>query len=89
VRIRVTASRRSVRSEKQHGAALAPEVLDYLKGGSGEEHTLADNEEAFIRWRFRPRVMSGAEVTSLSCTIVPTRCAREPHSPRRIGTAAA
>lgn len=41
-------------------AVLAPEVWDYMEGGSGEEQTLADNEEAFARWRFRPRVMSGA-----------------------------
>jgi hypothetical protein len=47
----------------QHGAALAPEVLDYPKGGSGEEHTLADNEGATQRATVRAeRAELGEEI---------------------------
>ncbi|MFR9807122.1 alpha-hydroxy acid oxidase [Pseudonocardia sp. RS010] len=47
-------------------AALPPDVVDFLDGGSGEERTLRRNREAFGRWEYRPRVMSGHGVPDLS-----------------------
>ncbi|NKQ54734.1 alpha-hydroxy-acid oxidizing protein [Amycolatopsis sp. K13G38] len=43
---------------------LPAEVWDFLAGGAGEESTLHANRDAFARWAFLPRVMSGADVPS-------------------------
>jgi isopentenyl diphosphate isomerase/L-lactate dehydrogenase-like FMN-dependent dehydrogenase len=50
---------------------LARDALDegtfgYFAGGSGDEHTLRHNLEAFERWRLRPRVL--VDVSSVSTT---------------------
>lgn len=34
---------------------LAPEVLNFLEGGAGDERTIRENRNAFDRWLFRPR----------------------------------
>jgi len=42
-------------------------TLGYFAGGAGEELTLRENVEAWRRWRFRPRVLTGgAEVSTES-----------------------
>ncbi|MBA3234520.1 MAG: alpha-hydroxy-acid oxidizing protein [Chloroflexi bacterium] len=38
-------------------AAMDPAAFDYVAGGSWSEISLADNEAAWSRYRFRPRVM--------------------------------
>ncbi|TNC25119.1 alpha-hydroxy acid oxidase [Amycolatopsis alkalitolerans] len=43
---------------------LPADVWDFLAGGAGDESTLRANREAFGRWTFVPRVMSGADVPS-------------------------
>jgi isopentenyl diphosphate isomerase/L-lactate dehydrogenase-like FMN-dependent dehydrogenase len=50
--------------------ALPAEVRDFLEGGAGEETTLRSNREAFRRWTFRPRVMSGREAPSTTTTFL-------------------
>ncbi|MEU7811799.1 alpha-hydroxy acid oxidase [Pseudonocardia sp. NPDC049154] len=47
-------------------AALPADVVDFLDGGAGEERTLRRNREAFARWEYRPRVMSGRGVPELA-----------------------
>ena len=46
-------------SEFEAAAAARLELgaLDYIRGGAGDELTLADNERAFRRYRLRPRVL--------------------------------
>jgi isopentenyl diphosphate isomerase/L-lactate dehydrogenase-like FMN-dependent dehydrogenase len=51
-------------------AALDPDVLDFLDSGAGDEVTLRRNREAFERWSFRPRVMSGRPVPSPATTFL-------------------
>jgi isopentenyl diphosphate isomerase/L-lactate dehydrogenase-like FMN-dependent dehydrogenase len=43
--------------ERLAAAKLDPGVLGYFAGGAGDELTLADNIEAWRRWRLRPRVL--------------------------------
>jgi isopentenyl diphosphate isomerase/L-lactate dehydrogenase-like FMN-dependent dehydrogenase len=54
---------------------LAQESLDeasygYFAGGAGDEHTLRDNEEAFNRWRLRPRVLVDVGSVTTSATLL-------------------
>jgi isopentenyl diphosphate isomerase/L-lactate dehydrogenase-like FMN-dependent dehydrogenase len=51
-------------------AALDTEMLDFLDGGAGDEVTLRRNREAFARWSFRPRVMSGRPVPSTATSFL-------------------
>jgi isopentenyl diphosphate isomerase/L-lactate dehydrogenase-like FMN-dependent dehydrogenase len=51
-------------------AALDTGVLDFLDSGAGDEVTLRRNREAFARWSFRPRVMSGRPVPSTATTFL-------------------
>jgi 4-hydroxymandelate oxidase len=50
--------------------ALDADVLDFLDGGAGDEITLRRNREAFARWAFRPRAMSGRPVPSTATTFL-------------------
>ena len=50
--------------------ALAPDVWDFLEGGAGLEVTLGANREAFGRWQFRPRVMSGLAPPSTATSVL-------------------
>lgn len=54
-------------------ARLAPEVADYLEGGAGQEVSIRRNREAFERWAFKPRTMSGSQpaVTATSFMGIP------------------
>lgn len=51
-------------------AGLSPAVADFLQGGTGDETTLRWNREAFDRFAFRPRLMSGNGVPELSTTFL-------------------
>ncbi|MGN6760025.1 MAG: alpha-hydroxy-acid oxidizing protein, partial [Leifsonia sp.] len=43
---------------------------DYFEGGSGEEITLAENEAAWRRLRFRPRVLTDVGSVSTTTTLL-------------------
>jgi len=54
---------------------LAEEALDeasfgYFAGGAGDEHTLRHNNEAFDRWRLRPRVLVDVSSVSTEVTVL-------------------
>jgi 4-hydroxymandelate oxidase len=54
---------------------LAEEALDeasfgYFAGGSGDEHTVRANVEAFDRWRLRPRVLVDVGDVSSATTVL-------------------
>jgi 4-hydroxymandelate oxidase len=38
---------------------IAPEVWNFVDGGAGDEWTMGENERAFARWLFLPRMLSG------------------------------
>ncbi len=44
-------------AEREAAERLEPGPYGYFAGGAGEELTLAENLEAWRRWRFRPRVL--------------------------------
>ena len=52
---------------------LDPDWAEYFRGGSGREQTLAENTEAFARWRLRQRILCGIESTSTETTILGCR----------------
>ena len=51
-------------------AGLPPDVCDFLDGGAGREVTLRRNRQAFDRWAFRPRVMTGLGVPELATSFL-------------------
>jgi isopentenyl diphosphate isomerase/L-lactate dehydrogenase-like FMN-dependent dehydrogenase len=51
-------------------ATLPADVWDFLAGGAGQEVTLRANHEAFDRWQFRPRAMSGLEPPSTATSVL-------------------
>ena len=48
---------------------LAPEAYDYVAGGAGSEDTMAENREAFRRWRIVPRHLRDVEARDLSVEV--------------------
>lgn len=52
--------------ETAAAAAMEPELLDYVAGGAGDEHTQNANVSAFHRWGIFPRMLSGAADRDLS-----------------------
>src|SRR5881398_3349338 len=52
--------------EKRARSALAPEILSYVAGGSGNEYTQNANVAAFDRYGLMPRILSGAAERDLS-----------------------
>lgn len=52
--------------EAAAAAAMEPELLDYVAGGAGDEHTQNANVSAFQRWGIFPRMLSGAADRDLS-----------------------
>lgn len=50
--------------ERAAAAKLDAGTLGYFAGGAGDELTLAENVEAWRRWRFLPRVLRGVEEVS-------------------------
>jgi 4-hydroxymandelate oxidase len=49
---------------------LAPDVWSYVEGGAGEERTLRENRDAFLRWRLRPRALAGIQAVDLRTTLL-------------------
>lgn len=45
--------------------AVSPDVWGYIEGGAGAERTCRENESAFGRWNFRPRLLSGISSVDL------------------------
>jgi lactate 2-monooxygenase len=52
--------------EARAAASLSPELLSYVAGGAGNEHTQRLNVEAFDRWGLMPRMLRGAAERDLS-----------------------
>jgi isopentenyl diphosphate isomerase/L-lactate dehydrogenase-like FMN-dependent dehydrogenase len=48
-------------------------ALSYFAGGSGDEHTLRQNLEAYRRWILRPRVLCDVGSTTTETTVLGTR----------------
>jgi lactate 2-monooxygenase len=55
--------------EARGSAALSPELLSYVAGGAGNEHTQRLNVEAFDRWGLMPRMLRGAAERDLSAEL--------------------
>jgi 4-hydroxymandelate oxidase len=56
--------------EAAAGRRLPPDVWDYIRGGSGEEQTLAANRVAFARLPLRPRFLVDVESCELTTTLL-------------------
>jgi 4-hydroxymandelate oxidase len=54
-------------------AILPQAVYDYIAGGAEEEATLADNRDAFARYRFRFKVLTSAGLPDMSSEILGQR----------------
>lgn len=54
-------------------ARLEPDVAAYFSGGAADEATLADNLDAFRRWRVVPRVLVDIETRDLSVEVLGRR----------------
>jgi len=59
-------------AERAATAALEPGPLGYFSGGAGDELTLAENVEAWGRWRFRPRVLVDTTATTTATELLGT-----------------
>ncbi|HTW12130.1 MAG TPA: alpha-hydroxy-acid oxidizing protein [Solirubrobacteraceae bacterium] len=55
--------------EERAAAALAPEILSYVAGGAGDEHTQRLNVSAFERWGLMPRMLRGVAERDLSVNL--------------------
>src|SRR6201991_4608522 len=51
-------------------AGLASDVRDFLDGGAGREVTVRRNRQAFDRWAYRPRVMTGVGAPELATSFL-------------------
>ncbi|MEU6974954.1 alpha-hydroxy acid oxidase [Streptomyces sp. NPDC046371] len=56
--------------EDRARAVLAPEVYDFVAGGSGREETLHANRTAFDRCHLVPRVLSGVATADTTTTLL-------------------
>ena len=54
-------------------AVMDPGGFDYVAGGAWDELSLAENEAAWLRYRFRPRVMVDVSAADPSTTILGAR----------------
>jgi lactate 2-monooxygenase len=55
--------------ERQAHAALSEEMVSYIAGGAGNEHTQNANVSAFDRWGIVPRMLVGAARRDLSVNL--------------------
>jgi isopentenyl diphosphate isomerase/L-lactate dehydrogenase-like FMN-dependent dehydrogenase len=87
-------------AEREAAERLEPGPLGYFAGGAGDELTLAENLEAWRRWRFRPRVLvdtsriaTGAELfgkpLAMPLLVAPVAYQRLAHPDGEIGMARA
>ena len=51
-------------------AALSPELISYVAGGAGNEHTQQLNVDAFDRWGVMPRMLRGAAQRELGVELL-------------------
>ncbi|MEO8290609.1 MAG: alpha-hydroxy acid oxidase [Gaiellaceae bacterium] len=49
---------------------VEPGAWGYFAGGAGDERTLADNVEAFLRWRLRPRMLVDVGSVTTEMTLI-------------------
>lgn len=56
--------------ERLATAKLSPEVRAFIQSGTGRGLTVRENRQAFDRWRFLPKVMSGAPKRSAETTLL-------------------
>jgi (S)-2-hydroxy-acid oxidase len=56
-------------------ARMEPGAFAYYAGGAGDEHTLRDNEAAFARRRFRPRMLVDVSRIDTAVTLLGERVA--------------
>lgn len=56
-------------------ARMEPGPFSYYAGGAGDEHTLRENEAAFSRRRFRPRILVDVSRIDTSVTLLGERVA--------------
>ena len=61
--------------ERQAHAALSEEMVSYIAGGAGNEHTQNANVSAFDRWGIVPRMLVGAAQRDLSVNLFGHRLA--------------
>lgn len=57
-------------AEREAAERLDPGPHGYFAGGSGDELSLADNIDAWRRWRLRPRVLTGRDETTTAATVL-------------------
>ena len=55
--------------EQAARAVLPPGIYDYFAGGAEEEETVAANYEAFRRWQFNYRVLTGMGAPDTRCSL--------------------
>ena len=66
----------SIADLKEEAAKRLPKVeMEYYNGGAGDTVTLRDNEDAFSRYKLRPRVLRNVDDPDLSTTIFGTEVA--------------
>lgn len=51
---------------------LPAEAFDYVAGGAGREQTVRANEQAFDRWRLRPRMASSSAQREVAVHVLDT-----------------
>ena len=64
--------------ERLAAERLAPDVWDYVAGGSGEEVTLAANRAAFDRVSVVPRSLVDVSACDTGCDLLGSRSALPP-----------
>nr|WP_239582744.1 alpha-hydroxy-acid oxidizing protein [Bacillus tianshenii] len=55
--------------EQEAEKRITPHAFTYIKSGAGNEETLRANEEAFYRWKIRPRFLKDVSERNLSITL--------------------
>jgi 4-hydroxymandelate oxidase len=58
--------------EQLAAEAMEAPIWDFFRGGSDDEVTLRANDEAFQRWRLRPRMLVGGEPCDYTTTVLGT-----------------
>lgn len=55
--------------ERRAHAAMPDEIVSYVAGGAGNEHTQNANVSAFDRWGLMPRMLAGAAQRDMSVNL--------------------